>query len=271
MSKIGRPVGISVVVPVYNSEDFIEKTISSVASQKHLPQELILVDDGSTDNTVACIKKLITSFPDLNIRLILEQHKGPGHARNIGVLTASCPWIAFLDSDDIWLPDKLSQFVMVQKVNLNANFFCHNEIHENIDGKKNLVDYGKGYVNRQTLASQLYLKNRFSTSAVICKRDLIIESGGFDEELSSAQDYELWLRISPNINLIFIQKYLGIYIVRVGNITSGSIWRRFKNTIIVLWRHRSKVSTLIFTVALIRVFIHQLIFSIINRYCIFYK
>jgi glycosyltransferase involved in cell wall biosynthesis len=101
-----RP-SISVVIPVYNGATFLAATIASVLQQSCLPQELLVVDDGSTDNS-ADIAAAVVAPPATRVRLIRQANQGPAAARNRGIAEATGEFLAFLDADDLWLPDKLS-------------------------------------------------------------------------------------------------------------------------------------------------------------------
>ena len=104
--------------------------------------------------------------------------------------------------------------------------------------------YSKKYVPNLRLQNQLYKRNIFSTSAVICKKDLLTKYGLFNEELMSAQDYELWLRLSSNIKPLFLNEILGTYNMREGNITSGNIYGRMVNEYKIAIMHKDKTNTL---------------------------
>ncbi len=244
---------ISVIIPVYNSEAYIERTLNSVAQQTVLPLEVVVIDDGSTDRTGDVVDTYGVAHPDLCLRLIRSPHVGPGAARNRGVEGAAGEWIAFLDSDDLWEREKLEQVARTHESRKDFNFYCHNELYLHSDGTKTLLDYSKGYKPFKPLCSQLYWRNRFSTSAVVCRRDLLIEAGLFDTSLQSAQDYELWLRMCPSIRVCFIQQTLGIYVDRPGNITSMSRWRRYRNVLKVLSRHRNMVSQAMYVKTIARI------------------
>lgn len=233
---------ISVVIPVFNGEAHIERTLDSVMQQTVLPLEVLVVDDGSTDKTRDVIEAYAIAHPNLCLTLISSPHAGPGGARNQGIERARGEWIAFLDSDDLWLPEKLVQVARCHDISTYANFFCHNERHLHLDGIETLLDYSKGFCETDSLCTQLYWRNRFSTSAVVCRRQLLIDAGLFDTSLRSCQDYELWLRMSPMISVCFVRQTLGIYVDRLGNITSSGHWHRYRNLLIVLNRHRGFVS-----------------------------
>jgi len=245
VAPAGRRVsvgGISVVCPTYNSSPFIGETIATVRAQTTLPLEVIISDDGSTDDTLAIIEELqreITAFP---IRLIRNAHGGPGAARNAGIRAAVGDWIAFLDSDDRWLPEKLACIEAAIRRYPDANFFCNSEYHRWLDGSESLLDYGAVYMPNIPLQRQLFHENLFSTSAIVCRRNLLLTHGLFDERLRSSQDYELWLRLAPVIRPVFVRVPLGWYVDRAGNVTSGARWRRLWNLWCVLRRHRRAVN-----------------------------
>lgn len=245
---------VSVVIPVYDAAVFIADTLATVVAQSILPLEVVIVDDGSSDNTCNVIESFAQANPEINIRLIRENHKGPGSARNTGIQAAAGSWIAFLDSDDLWYPKKLEQIAAAYRSKPDANILCHNELHRRLDKSELALDYSSGFNPDLSLPAQLYSNNRFSTSAVICRRDLIISCGGFDVTLPNAQDYELWLRMSPNLKVLFVKEVLGIYVDRAGNISSGRMWRRFKNLLRVRYRHRDKVNTIVYSKTLMRMF-----------------
>lgn len=243
---------VSVVVPAYESEQFIEATLATVAAQTRLPREVIVVDDGSTDKTCEVVEKFSSRNATLKIRLLKESHRGPGAARNSGILAAEGAWIAFLDSDDLWEPAKLERMTELAIEAPEANFLCHNEMHKKVSGETSLSNYFLKYTTFRSLTSQLYTNNIISTSTVMCPRQLILDCGSFDQTLTNAQDYELWLRMSPRLRVLCVPEVLGTYVDRRGNITSSNRWRRLLNVLRVLYRHKNKVSPFTSTWAMIR-------------------
>lgn len=232
----------SVVCPAYNSSGFITATLQAVINQTRLPDELFIIDDGSSDDTVSVARTFLKKYSPVPFTILEQHHLGPGAARNAGIRASKSQWIAFLDSDDIWYPKKLAYIEALTDQEKGSNFFCHNERLKNLDGSVTEVDYSKNYIPEQPLPEQLYRKNFFSTSAVVCSRSLLLQWNGFDETLSSAQDYELWLRMSPDVHPFFVHEILGDYVMRKGNISSSRFWRRVWNMIRIKIRHRNKVS-----------------------------
>ncbi|MDB4877491.1 MAG: glycosyl transferase family 2 [Gemmatimonadetes bacterium] len=232
---------ISVVVPAFNAALFVTRTLDTVASQTVRPREVIVADDGSTDDTVQVIEHWALEHPQLVVRVLRCPHRGPGAARNAAIREATGAWIAFLDSDDLWRPEKVERVTAFLSSNPTLNFVCHGEEHLRLDGTADSVDYSELYDPKQRLAPQLFRHNLFSTSAVVCSRQLLLTAGLFDETLMSAQDYEMWLRVAPSIHVGFISAALGTYVERVGNITRGSIAQRRRNHLAILKRYRAYV------------------------------
>lgn len=236
-------VKISVVCPAFNSAKFIEGTLETIVRQTCLPSEVVISDDGSQDDTLGVVKRFVTERgAGISWRILHNDHRGPGAARNAGIRQASCEWIAFLDSDDLWEEKKIERIASAIVSIPDANFFCHDELLVGADGVARALEYGRRYRPQRPLSPQIYFSNMFSTSAVVCRRDLLIRHGCFDETFMSAQDYELWLRLSPFMCPAFVHEILGRYVERVGNITSSNLKRRLKNEMRIALMHRQKVS-----------------------------
>lgn len=238
--------GITVVIPAYNAAAFLRRTLDTVAAQRVQPDAIVVADDGSSDETVAVAEAFAGAHRGCVVRVLREPHRGPGAARNAAVRAAKTEWVAFLDSDDLWEPDKIAVVQQAMLANRSANFFCHNQLIRFRDGTSRATDLAADVDPRRPLPPQLWQNNRFMTSAVVCRRELVTAAGGFDETLKSAQDYELWLRMSPQIVVVFIGRALGQYIERRGNISTSRFWRQLRNLWRVKHRHRDKVSKLMY-------------------------
>jgi len=213
---------ISVIIPTYNSGKYIAETLKTVFSQTYDDYEIIVSDDGSSDNTLEIVKDVFRKFLDKNTKLLINKHEGPGAARNRGIEAASGKWVSFLDSDDRWFEQKLQKVVDFIFSNNDINLVCHSEIWHTGNGVK-MLDYSASYNNKINPFLSLYRQNCLSTSAVTVQRELLIKAGMFDESLPSAQDYDLWLRLSMlhEIKIGFINEHLGLYTTRDGNISSN--------------------------------------------------
>lgn len=258
-------ISISVICPAYNSGNFIIETLNSLKDQTELPNEIIIIDDGSTDDTLLKVNDFKNNNCNLNISLIQQNHLGPGAARNTGILNSTSEWIAFIDSDDIWYNNKINISKKYIQNYPKINFFCHNENHIDLNKKIKSIDYSIGFDYLKDYSKQIYTKNYFSTSAIICKKNLLQENL-FNINLSSAQDYELWLRLSNKMEPLFITEILGEYRMRLGNISTTKFWRRFKNILFIKIMHKSKVRDIYFVRVLILTIFENIALLIINKF-----
>ena len=251
--------GVAVVCPTYNSAAYINRTLDTLLSQKELPEEIIFSDDGSQDKTVEIIEKNRFKFTQAGVELIILQnlHEGPGAARNHGISETSQQWIAFLDADDTWKPDKLKRIKELVKDDHEVNCLLHWEEYIRADGSVTILEHGKNYDENLQIPKQLYRNNFLSTSAVVCNRSLLKEVGGFDASLPNGQDYDLWLKMSPMMKIIIIPDILGNYIEEATSITARPYYKRIRAEILILWRHREKGTMLLFLRKLIRILLSK--------------
>ena len=233
---------ISVICPTFNSESYIKRALSSLLHQEEAPDQVIFCDDGSIDNTVSILKDWKQKFSDRGIDVIVKtfSHRGPGAARNCGLELAKHSWVAFLDADDSWDGSKLKRVRTAIKKSIEINFILHWEEKQHLDGRKSLLRHGEEYQTGASLSRLLYRKNIFSTSAIVCQKEVLQSIGGFDPTLPNAQDYDLWLRASARMKLEVIPEVLGFSFDEVGSITSRPYSRRYLSRIRVAWRHRKK-------------------------------
>jgi len=194
-------MNISVIIPTWNRADRLANALQSAFAQSLPPAEVIVVDDGSTDDT----HKLVRSqFRDA--RYIHQQNQGVSSARNTGIEAASGNWIALLDSDDHWQPDKLKQ--QCEHLRARPDYkICHSDEiwvrnGRRVNPMKKHAKQG-GHIFRQCLPLCA-----ISPSAVLIHRDLFNEIGLFDEHLPACEDYDLWLRICALHPVLYIDKPL---------------------------------------------------------------
>ncbi|NVM57275.1 MAG: glycosyltransferase family 2 protein [Desulfobacterales bacterium] len=187
---------VSVIIPTYNRARFLKEAICSVLAQDFHDFELIVVDDGSTDDS----PQLLGSYP--KIRIVRQDRRGVSAARNAGIARAPGRFVAFLDSDDLWLPGKLSAQVAFFETHPTA-LICQTEevwIRNGIrvNPKKQHKKHS-GMIFGPSLELCLV-----SPSAVMMQRRLLDEVGGFDETLPACEDYDLWLRIACRFPIYLI-------------------------------------------------------------------
>ncbi len=182
---------VSVVIPAYNSEDYIAEAIDSVISQTYSDYELIVVNDGSKDAT----KSVISEYKK-QITIINTPNHGVSVARNIGILAANGEYIAFLDSDDVWHPEKLEIQVNYLNKNQDVLMVCNGRIKfmdtEEIEIKKSNYFIEKKVVDCHTILH----RNPIHCSSVLVRKNAFPRSGLFTPGMISAQDTELWARIA---------------------------------------------------------------------------
>ena len=192
---------ISVVIPTYNRIALVERAIDSVLMQSIKPFDIIVVDDGSDDGTSEMIKKKYRS-----INLVQQQNSGVSAARNNGIKHAKGDWIALLDSDDEWTEKKLEN--QVNRLIKNPDYhFCHtNEIWirngVRVNQKKRHQKYG-GYIFDKCLDIC-----RISPSSTLFKKNILEHVGWFDTQLPVCEDYDLWLRITADYKILFVDELL---------------------------------------------------------------
>lgn len=189
---------ISVIIPTYNRLELVQRAVKSVLEQSFSAREIIVVDDGSTDGTPEVLESL---FPDIRV-IRHERNRGVSAARNTGIKASLSPLIAFLDSDDYWLPGKLDSQVKFFSNNPDAVICQTREIWVR-NGRR--VNPAKKHIKPSGDIFEASLELCLvSPSAVMIRRSLFEAVGLFDEDLPVCEDYDLWLRISSGhpVNLI---------------------------------------------------------------------
>lgn len=219
---------VSVIIPCYNAEKTIQKTIESIYNQTFKPKEIILVNDGSTDKTLQIVKNLLCLNSAIDLVIIEQENKGVAQARNNGVNRATGEWIAFCDSDDIWYDNKLEILSKYIKNNVDANFFFH---EYKINGKQKMIDISK--IDKMIFL-QLFQRCFIQTSTVLLKKNLFNKTGGFNTELQVAEDYDLWLRCVHFGNCKKVPYILSDYNIYGSEHLSREEKRMFINTVEVI-------------------------------------
>ncbi|MDY6902826.1 MAG: glycosyltransferase family A protein [Cyanobacteriota bacterium] len=185
-------VNVTIVLPAYNASEYLAETLNSVLNQTYKDFELLVIDDGSTDNTRDIVRDFCQQ--DSRIRLISQENQGVSVARNSGIKMARGKYIAFLDSDDLWLPNKLARHVEHLQANPNLGLSFARVEFVTFDGKSTGNYSNPRMVNIS--AKDLYEENAAVTpSNAVINRTALEQVGGFDGELSGAADAELFLRL----------------------------------------------------------------------------
>lgn len=194
-------VTVSVIIPTHNRLESLSIAIKSVVDQHYPIEELIVVDDGSTDGTTQWCKQ---THPE--VTLITQSNHGVSHARNRAIEAAKGEWIALLDSDDRWYPEKLS--TQMHAISMNPELrLCHCDEHWIRNGKRVNPKHKHRKFGGDVFRHCLPLC-AISPSASLIHRSLFTDVGLFDESLPACEDYDLWLRIACREEVLFVEQAL---------------------------------------------------------------
>ncbi|MCR4337151.1 MAG: glycosyltransferase [Candidatus Omnitrophica bacterium] len=213
---------VSIITPTFNQAKFLPETMDSVLQQTFQDFEHIIIDDGSTDNTRRIVEEYQKKYPS-KIKYIAQKNAGPACARNRGIEEAKGEYIAFLDSDDLWAPTRLEEGVKILDAQPTIVLVHGEIIRIDEDGKilKKLNRNPAG-LSGHIFKSLLLRKAHIACLTVLARRDSLIEVGGFDEKIGNvAEDRDLWLRMTKNYPVTFVQKHLGSYRVRTNSLSSS--------------------------------------------------
>lgn len=202
-------ITVSILMPVYNGEQYLLETIESALAQTYKNFELLIVNDGSTDNSKSIISAYLSNP---KIRYFEQQNAGVAAARNLALRNANGKYIGFLDQDDLWLPDKLSTQIEFLETNQEIAFVHSRQDYIQADGAP-IADYPKDWVSdlHGKCFTELFKRNRIAVLTVLLRKNVIDDIGFFNETVSRADDYELWLRICSKYPIGFQYKKLALY------------------------------------------------------------
>jgi glycosyltransferase involved in cell wall biosynthesis len=224
----------SVVIPTYNSLNYLKRSLSSVVGQIFEDFEVIIVDNSSKDGTT----EYLESIRDKRVLKLKVQNYGViGYSRNIGISEAKGDWIAFLDSDDEWFDSKLYNIHRVLQIKPNLDVIVHSE--DVIENNRLMSTNKYGNIKKPVYDNLLFVANQLSTSATVVRASVLKDSGGFSEDIkyATAEDYELWLRLAKsNSNFYFHDEVLGKY-YRFKGTASTNVTLHIKNANSVFYDH----------------------------------
>ena len=194
---------VSVVIPTFDRLVLLRRALESVVGQTRPAEEILVIDDGSTDGTTDAIE---AEYPEVVCHR--QENRGVSSARNRGVALATGDWIAFLDSDDEWLPTKLERQLAALEGRPDHPL-CHTDEIWVRNGRR--VNPGRRYakVGGRIYDACLPLC-AISPSTALIRRDLLLEIGGFDEDLPACEDYDLWLRICSRWPVVLVDELLAV-------------------------------------------------------------
>lgn len=216
-----RPL-VSVIVPLYNKEEYIVDTITSILQQSFADYEVLVVDDGSTDTSLDRVKII----QDKRVRVINQENQGVAVARNNGIKHAIGNWISFLDADDLWDKRFLEKMIaLVHKYPEGEIFSSGRQLRF----EDKITEYSNPYLPEKGFSSPVdYIKiiEKFfppiNSSSCLISREVLLQSGGFKPGMKNYEDHDLWIRLSHNRPIFFLNEPLSIYRKDVVANNSGS-------------------------------------------------
>ncbi|MDA1090947.1 MAG: glycosyltransferase family 2 protein [Proteobacteria bacterium] len=227
---------VSVIVAAYQAAGTIGRTLASIAGQTLKPREVVVVDDGSADGTMGVAVAFRSQMNGIELRTFRsDENQGAGAARNRAIGESTQPYLAFLDADDEWLPEKLARSMAVLKES-GAVLIAHDYItgeggaarHHHCERR---FREGDPFVG-------LYRKGYIASCSVVCERAAVINAGGFDPGLRNAQDFDLWLAMlkNPETRFVVFDEPLLRYHVTAGGIMSHTR-RRLRCALLIAERY----------------------------------
>ena len=258
---------VSVIVTAFNSERFITDAIESVKSQSYKNWEILVIDDCSTDRTLELCEQQASGFYKDRIKIFrLSCNSGlPAVTRNFGMRKANGEYIAFLDSDDLWLPDKLFKQVSLLEEN-NSVYLCYARAF--LKSGVAPVDNNRIYPNKEIMRkgrifNYLFLSKNFIPCLTVLIRNKGDEKGYYfdeDKRLRANEDHDLWLRISLNEEVDFIEEPLGIYRMHENHISKG-LHRYLFRSLRLAGKWKKNVSTRLLIRKYIEIFLTVVLLS----------
>ena len=209
---------VSVVMPAFNSAKWIADAIRSIQSQTYINWELLVVDDGSTDNTVEKIESL---FEDERIRIFSQNNSGPAVARNLGIEEAKGEFLAFLDADDMWFKDKLN--LQLEHLLSNPGLgLVHSGYRVFIDDPHSNKSFrAPGWFAEWHESERLLVCDTIGTLTVMTRTELVRQVGGFREGLFGTEDWDLWIRVSKLAEIFKLKTELACYRIHSSGISQS--------------------------------------------------
>ncbi len=229
---------VAVIVAAYNEQEYIQSCITSALDQTYSNLEIIVVNDGSTDNTLA----MLQPFKN-RITIVNKPNSGPGLSRDVGIDATNAEYIAILDADDLWLPEKIAAQMQIMRTCHDVIFVGSSPWRINPEGNRinNTPDApfcpDKPVNLRNELLSLGNLRG-LGPSGCLIKRSAYIEAGRFKNIF--AEDYDLWIRMSGLGKFFLMSEPLYYYRVRPSSLTSSNTTREFQCEIDILNLHRDK-------------------------------
>lgn len=226
---------ISAIIPTYNRAHCIGEAINSILVQTYPVSEIIIADDCSTDNTEEVIREMNNPI----IKYVrLPNNMGAGGARNYGVSRASGEYIAFLDSDDRWTSDKISKQIKYYELHPEVGLVYSRYLFHKNDGSDIEVPEIKDLsVLEGDIITDLFLRNKIGAPTVMIKKSIFEETGGFDEEMDSLEDWDFAIKVALKYPIGFVNETL-LDVTQSGGGVSSSVTNHFVNRCKIIGRYK---------------------------------
>ncbi len=237
---------IDVIIPVYNGIPYVQRTLMAVINQTLKPTQIIIVNDGSTDNTLFELEKIKSQHPEANINIISKPNGGHSSATNVGIRASTAEFIALVDADDLWHATKLEKQMKVFEASSdpklgvvynNYLFINANDVELPDFPCSKLDPDFKGDVFKHLVVKGNYITG--SNSAVLVKRSVFLDHGFFDENLRCGEDWDMWLRIAQTYTYDYSPEVL-TYIRTHGNNLSNQNMLHCRSDIYIIHKWRKQ-------------------------------
>ncbi|HBG81379.1 TPA: hypothetical protein DDW69_00905 [candidate division CPR2 bacterium] len=231
---------VSILVPVYNGGKYLKNTLESLLSQTHEDFEILIVDDGSTDNSADVIK----SFSDSRIKYFKQENSGrPAVPRNKALKKATGDYIGLCDQDDLWSEEKLEKQLAIFKENRDSDIGIVAAEANMIDEKSSIIGRIKlkktGYLGPEEFFLNLLPEDFVTACSVLAKKEVFHELGGFKEDLVGTDDYEMWLRASQKYGFYGMEECLCSW-RKLGNSLSSNRTKIYESSIDIINSYMTK-------------------------------
>ncbi len=224
-SFVLRPSSVAAIIITYNYGRFVGQAIESVLEQTLRPDEIIVVDDGSTDDTA----EVVARYAHEGVRHIYKENGGQSSACNVGIKESASELIAFLDADDKWLPDKIERQVEHMRRHPEVGLITGSEWETDEAGRKVWLMERK-LLDSASIYPRILVENYIGTpSLVMVRRECFDHVGIFDEKIRLAQDWDLWIRVARSYPIAVLGEPLILYRRHGASISAGSgaMWKRY--------------------------------------------
>lgn len=196
---------VSVIIPCYNSAAFLSESIDSALGQSYADKEVIVVDDGSTDDS----PRVMSGYGNA-IRVVRQANAGLSAARNAGIRAAQGRYIAFLDADDYWAPSFLEKMVAAAEETQAGIAYCGWQ-NVGLPGPRGQPFVPPDYETELDKSAVFFSNPRWPVHAALLRRDVLDLTGGFDPKWKACEDFALWIRVAPVFRLALVPEVLAFY------------------------------------------------------------